>query len=72
MYRSSVRTSQEPYYLADIKTNQVMRFKQLLFIVRTIQNTRNNTIGRVQSFKMLKQGVHIVTTGIKELSNEVK
>jgi hypothetical protein len=38
--------------------------KQSLFIVRTIRNTQIHCVGRMQSFGMLKQVVHIVTTGL--------
>jgi hypothetical protein len=37
--------------------------KQSLFIVRTIRNTQTHSMDRMQSFSMLKQMVHIVTTG---------
>jgi hypothetical protein len=35
-----------------------------LFIVRTIRNTQIHSVGRMQSFGMLKQVVHIVTAGL--------
>jgi hypothetical protein len=38
--------------------------KKLMFIVRTIRNTQTHCVGRMKSFKMLKQVVYIVTTGL--------
>jgi hypothetical protein len=39
----------------------------LMFIVRTIRNTQIHSVGGMQSFSMLKEVVHRVTTGLKEL-----
>jgi hypothetical protein len=36
----------------------------LLFIVKTIWNTQIHPVGRMWSFGVLKQMVHIVTTGL--------
>jgi hypothetical protein len=38
--------------------------KQSLFIVRTTRNTQIHSVDRMQSFSVLKQVVHIVTTGL--------
>jgi hypothetical protein len=38
--------------------------KQSLFIVGTIRTTQIHCVGRMQSFGVLKQVVHIVTDGL--------
>jgi Na+/proline symporter len=38
--------------------------KQSLFTVRTIWNTQIHCVGRMQGFRVLKQVVHIMTTGL--------
>jgi hypothetical protein len=50
--RSSVRASEDSLG------------KESLFIVRTIWNTQIDSLGRMQSFGVLEQVVHIVTTGL--------
>jgi hypothetical protein len=39
--------------------------KQPLFTVRTIRNTQTHSVGRMQSFGMLKRAVHIVTVELQ-------
>jgi uncharacterized membrane protein YuzA (DUF378 family) len=39
----------------------------MLFTVRTIQNAKTHSVGRIQSFSILKRVVYIVTTGLKKL-----
>jgi hypothetical protein len=36
--------------------------QQLMFFVRTIQNSQMSSVGRMQSLGILKEVVHIVTT----------
>jgi hypothetical protein len=38
--------------------------ENMLFIVRTTQNTQVHSVGRIQSFSMWKQVVYAVTTGL--------
>jgi hypothetical protein len=38
--------------------------KKSLFIARIIYNTQTHFLARMQSFNVLKQVVHIVTTGL--------
>jgi hypothetical protein len=49
------------------KDQPVNAGKQSLFIVRTIGNTQIHSVGRMQSFSMLKQVVHIESLGCKGL-----
>jgi hypothetical protein len=51
------RTSQETHYICATEPNRLM-----LFIVRTVRNTHIHCEGRMRSFIMLQQVVHIITT----------
>jgi hypothetical protein len=42
-----------------------MLFRETIaVIVRTIWNTQIHSVGRMQKFGMLKQAIHVVTTGL--------
>jgi hypothetical protein len=58
-----VHTSQETHYVSTTKLNRLVLFSvKSLFIVRTIRNIQIRSVGRMQSFYMLKQVAHIVAT----------
>jgi hypothetical protein len=61
IYKSSVRTSQEPHYFTAIETNGL----QSLFIVRTIRNTLMHSVGGMKTFGDLNEVVLIINTGFK-------
>jgi hypothetical protein len=65
IYENSIRTSQETLRLRyeDQPVNNVQG-KQSLFIMRIIWNTQILSIGRMQSFSVLKRVMHMVTTGL--------
>jgi hypothetical protein len=62
MFKTQILTSHETHHVSATKPNRLM-----LFIVRTIQNTQIHCVGRMQSFSLLKQVVHRVTTGLKRV-----
>jgi hypothetical protein len=64
MYKDLVHTSKETHFpLQKPPTGQCcLEGKKLLFIVRNITNTQIHSAGRIQSFGMLEQVVHIVTS----------
>jgi hypothetical protein len=65
IYINPVRTSQGTHYVSATKPNRLMLFRETsLFIVRTIWNIQIDCVGRMQSFRALKQVVRIVTTGL--------
>jgi hypothetical protein len=60
--KNVVRTSQKTHYVSVTKTNQLTPFREKsLFIVRTIRNTQISFVARIQSFRILKRVVYIVT-----------
>jgi hypothetical protein len=64
-YKNSVRTSQETHYVSATKPKQLMLFKEnSLFVVRNIRNIQTHCVGKIKNFTILKQVVHIVTTGL--------
>jgi hypothetical protein len=65
------RTSQETRYVSATKTDRLMLFWETsLFIERTIRNTQIHCVGKMQTLSMLKQVVHIVTTGLYGIALE--
>jgi hypothetical protein len=60
-----VCTSQETHYVSTTKPNRLMLFGETVAVYcENIRNTQIYSVGRMQSFSMLKQMVHIVTTGL--------
>jgi hypothetical protein len=56
-HTDTVRTSQETYYVSATQTNRLM-----LFIVRIMCNTQIHCVGSLQSFCVLNEAVHTVTS----------
>jgi hypothetical protein len=68
LYKSSVCTSQETHHASATEVNWLMLFREIIAIY--CENHMKNThiyslysVSRKQSFSMLKQMVHIVTSG---------
>lgn len=61
--------SHTEHTLSATEAKQLMLFREgkLLLTVRTMENTYIYSVGTLQNFSMLKQMVHIATTGLKEL-----
>jgi hypothetical protein len=56
----SVRTSQETYYVSATKPNRLMLFRETVAVY--FENRREHSVGRMQSFLIFKQVVHVVNT----------
>jgi hypothetical protein len=69
IYTDSVRTSQETHCISATEPNRLMLCRESLFVVTTILNT--HTLWAECRDFMLKQVVHIVTTGLKRVKNHV-
>jgi thioredoxin-related protein len=63
MYENSVRTSQATDYVSAAKPNRLMLFGEATAVYCEKHKKYKCTLGRMQSFSMLKQVVHTVTTG---------
>jgi hypothetical protein len=63
-YKYSVRTSQETHYVSATKPNRLMPFRETVAVYCENRTEHKNTVmGKMLSFTVLKQVVHIVTTG---------
>jgi hypothetical protein len=65
MYKNSVRTSQETHCVSATKPNRLMLFREAVAVYcEKHTNLQIHSVGRMQSYIMLKQVVCIVTTGL--------
>jgi hypothetical protein len=64
-YINSVRTSQETHHVSATKPNQLMLFREMtaVYYDKHMKHTYR-LCGRRQSFNLLKEEVHTVTTGL--------
>jgi hypothetical protein len=56
-------TSQETHYVCAAKTNRLMLFGETVAVYCENHTEHMHSVGRIQSFDMLKHVVHTVTTG---------
>jgi hypothetical protein len=63
MYKNSVRTSKERYYVSAAETSRLMLFREKIAVYCENHMKQIYFMDRMQSFSMLKQVVHIVTNG---------
>jgi hypothetical protein len=64
-YKNSVRTSQETHYVSATKPNRLMLFREIIAVYCENHMEHMNTLhGPTVKYSMLKQMVHIVTTGL--------
>jgi hypothetical protein len=63
VYKDPVRFSHETYYVSAKKTNRLILFRETVAVYcENHTEYINNTVGKVQSYKVLKYLAHIVTT----------
>jgi hypothetical protein len=69
MYKNSVRTAQETHNFSTIKPNRLMLFRETIALYcENIEETQIYSAGGMQSFSVLKQAVHIVTTVTQKIN----
>jgi hypothetical protein len=65
IYNNSVCTSHEAHYVTATKPNRLMLFGETVSVYCANHTEHQiHSVGRMQSFSMLKRVVHIVTTGL--------
>jgi hypothetical protein len=69
--KNSVRTSQEIYYMPDAKTNRLVVFRGAAAVYSENHTKHVRSVDRMQSFSMLKQTVHLISTGHRRIKSNV-
>jgi hypothetical protein len=73
IYKNSVRTSQETYYISDTKPNRLILFGETFAVYCENRTEHTDTLyGQNENFSMSKQVVHIVTTVLRRVKVSVR